>query len=52
MCFYFYWRTLEKILPVLFLFFFGGPFSHSFGVLNFKGEKSIRDNSFYSSLEY
>jgi len=25
--------------------------SNSFGVLNFKGKKSIRDNSFYS-LEY
>ena len=50
MCFYFYWRTREKILPVL-LFFFLVDLSHSFGLLNFKGKKSIRDNSFYS-LEY
>ena len=40
----------EKIFPNF--CFFLVDFSNSFGVLNFKGEKSIRDNSFYSSLEY
>jgi len=45
MCFYFYWRTREKILPVL-LFFFLVDLSHSFGLFNFKGKRAFETTPF------
>ena len=39
---------MKKFYP--YFFFFLVDLSHSFGVLNFKGKKSIRDTSFSSSL--
>ena len=38
MCFYFYWRTREKILPGRTFVFFLVDLSHTFGVLS-EGEK-------------